>query len=556
VPEQGWVRNRLIAGTLALLATRLILSLLRTGPVLVADEIGYLTNARVLTGGLEGQLERAPFYRGGYSLLLSPLLELSSDPGFVYHLVLVLNAVLAASVFPLLYLLLTRFAGVPPRIAIWAALAGAAYPAVTALSQTAMSENALVPLICVWLIAFGGLLAARELHRSLLWAAGLGASTAALWAVHGRMVSAVVLTAVVVGWLGVRRRLHPGTVVTVGGVLAAGLWAADLLNAYLIDHNYGGSAPNEASERLGELWDGHGLRTAAANLLGQTWYLAVASFGLAAVVFARALEFARPRRTSARDGLSPVIPIVAALTVLLLGISAVAFPDRTRPDMLIYGRYVEVVTSVLVAFGVALLAQREVPTRLARPLLAVALLTAVVVVIRATAADPDPANRWNVSGLPFVTANLGPGILIGAALVAGAGAWLLVRLSLRASGRVGWLAVALFAPIIVYGVWNPVLKSEHAVYPGGWTSPEPIAESHGIRTIGYDLSHYDAIGLYAFQWFLPDTSVALFDARRQAPPSRFVISGRGWQRRRAGAGADELWRAEGRDQVLWRDRGF
>src|SRR6478672_8694926 len=137
----GSVRNRLIAGTLILFIARLLISLVRTGPVLVADEIGYLTNARVLAGGVAGQLDKAPFYRGGYSLLLWPLLKLSSDPELVYHLALVLNAALAASVFPLLYVLLVRFAGVDPRIAVWAAFAGAVYPALTVLSQVTLSEN-------------------------------------------------------------------------------------------------------------------------------------------------------------------------------------------------------------------------------------------------------------------------------------------------------------------------------------------------------------------------------------------------------------------------------
>ncbi|HET7511002.1 MAG TPA: hypothetical protein VFJ65_12230, partial [Solirubrobacterales bacterium] len=85
------LRIRLLAGTLVLFIARLILSLFRTGPVLVADEVGYLTNARVLAGGAAGQLEQAPFYRGGYSLLIAPLVNLSSNPTFVYHLVLVLN---------------------------------------------------------------------------------------------------------------------------------------------------------------------------------------------------------------------------------------------------------------------------------------------------------------------------------------------------------------------------------------------------------------------------------------------------------------------------------
>src|SRR6476646_8573704 len=102
----------LLAGTLLLFLARVALSLIRTGPVLVADEMGYLGNARTIAGGIDAQMGLAPFYRSGYSLLIAPLLKLSSDPVVQYHLVLVLNAALGAAVFPLLYVLLSRFAGV------------------------------------------------------------------------------------------------------------------------------------------------------------------------------------------------------------------------------------------------------------------------------------------------------------------------------------------------------------------------------------------------------------------------------------------------------------
>jgi hypothetical protein len=554
VSPKAWVRNRLIAGTLALFAARLILSVVRSGPLLVADEMGYLTNARVLAGGLAGQLYNAPFYRGGYSLPLWPLLKLSSDPGVAYHLVLILNAALAASVFPLMYLLLTRFAGVAPHIAIWAALVGATYPVLTVLSQVAMSENALFPLTCVWLIAFGGLLAARDLRGSLLWGVGLGASAAALWTVHGRMVTAVGLTALLVAWLGVRRRLHPAAVVAVLLVLAAGLWAAHLLNTFLIDHNYGGSAANEATDRVSSLWHGHALLTTAANFVGQAWYLVVSTFGLAAVVFARVVARARGAGAGGdQERLPPVIAILVALTVLLLVISAAAFPVRTRPDMLIYGRYVEIVTPLLIALGLAMLAGQRIAPRLFRPLLALALLSAVIVLIRATSADPGIPNRWNVAGLPFVTAQLGPAILIGAAFVAGAGAWLLGRVSVRGPRRLGAVALALFLPVVLYGAWNPVLRSQRDFYPSGWKSPEPVTEAYHIRSVGYDLDHYDTIGLYAFQWFLPHTSVRLFHGGRQPPPSQYFLSGHSWPREHPGKGAAALWSARGQvDQVLWR----
>jgi len=559
------LRNRLWAGTFVLFAVRLVVSLIRTGPVLVADEIGYLTNARVLTGGIAGQLEQAPFYRGGYSLLIAPVVGLVSDPSVAYHLVLVLNAALAASVFPLLYLLLTRFGGVRPEPAFWAALAGAAYPALTVLSQVAMSENALFPLVVVWLIAFGGLLSTRRGGREIAWAVGLGAATGALWAVHNRMVVAVVVAAAGLIWPAARRRLRPLAAGIGLIVIALAFLGVHFLDSYLIDHNYAGSAPDELSERMDQLFRFGGFRTALANLVGQTWYLLVATFGLAG---AAVWDFFGRRRSEAGgERPAPVLGILLALTALLLLISAAAFPERTRPDMLIYGRYTEVVAPALIAFGLAALS-RVLPSfvadsgandrrtlvdrRLAWLLVGFGALTALVVLIRATASDPDAANRWNISALPFVTVQLGPAILIGAALVALAGAGLLLWASGRGQRLLGLAALALFVPVVAYGVWNPVRSSQRAVYPAGWESPEPAVEEAGARTIAYDLDHYDTIGLYVVQWFLPDSRLLLFHGGREAPPARFVIGDEDWAKQHPAAGAQLLWQDNGRDQALWR----
>jgi hypothetical protein len=539
--NQSSRRNRLLlAGTLALFLLRFALSLVRTGPVLVADEIGYLTNARVLDGGIPGQLELAPFYRGGYSLLIAPLLELGASPTFAYHLVLILNAALAASVFPLLYLLLTRFAGVRPQLAIWAAFAGALYPALTVLSQVAMSENALFPLVCLWLIAFGGLLQERRRGNDLVWAAALGAATGALWAVHNRMFVAVLLALAGMVWLAARRRLSPGGLALGVGVIALALYGVHVLDGYLIDRNYAGSAPDELSERMDQILALGGVRTVLANLVGQTWYLLVATFGLAATTVA---DFARRR--------APLSGVLVALTVLLLLVSAAAFPERTRPDMLIYGRYSEVVAPALIAFGLAALSQ--VAWRPLRwPLTGFGALTALVVLIRATASDPDAPNRWNISALPFVTVQLGPAILIGAAVVALAGAWLLLQASARNERVLGLAAVALFLPVLAYGAWNPVRSSQRAVYPAGWESPQAVVENAGSPPVAYDLDHYDTIGLYAVQWFLPDSQVVLFEGSRERPPSRLLISDGTWGEEHGGTGARSLWSDAGRDQSLWR----
>lgn len=544
-------RNRLLVGTLVLFVARLVLSLARTGPVLVADEIGYLTNARVLAGGLAGQLEQAPFYRGGYSLLIAPLVGIGGDPGFTYHLVLVLNAALAASVFPLLYLLLSRYGGVRPEVAIWAALAGAVYPALTVLSQVAMSENLLFPLVCVWLIAVGGLLRASGRGREIGWAAALAAATGALWAVHNRMIVAVALAVFLLLWLTARRRLRPAAPAVALAVIAACLVGVHFLDGYLIDHNYAGSAPDELSERMDDLLRLGGIRTALANLVGQAWYLLVATFGLAALA---ATDFYRRRRAGEADASLTLLGALLALTALLLAISAAAFPERTRPDMLIYGRYAEIAAPALIGFGLAALERQRLWRSLRRPLLGLAAWTLVVVLIRATASDPDAPNRWNISALPFLTSQLGAGILIGAALIAAFGAWLLVAAA-APGGRLlapGAVAVGLLLAVVLYGVWNPVHTSEQAVHPDGWTSPQAVAERHDIRTVAYDLDDYDTIGLYAVQWFLPDTRVVLFRGGSRPTPSRFVIAGSEWDREHGDGRARELWADPGRDEVLWR----
>jgi len=542
------------AATLLLFAARALLSLIRSGPVLVADEMGYLGNARALVGGVDAQMQLAPFYRGGYSLLIAPLLELSPSPTTQYHLVLLLNAALAASVLPLLYLLLSRFAGVPPRVALWASLAGAVYPAVTALSQVAMSENALFPLVCVWLICFAGLLESDARRSQLLWAIALGGATGGLWLVHNRMIVAVVIAVVGMGWLAYRRRIGPAALVAGLVTIACFFVGTHFLDSFVTDHNYGGSAPDELTSRMDELLRFVGIRTALANLLGQTWYLLVATFGLAAVVLGNFLSRRNGDGESPPDLSRPIVAALLALTGLLLLISASAFPERTRPDMLIYGRYVEVVSPALIAFGVAALARARAPRAVVWPLAGFAALTALVVLIRVTASDPDPANRWNITALPFVTMQLGAAVLIGAAVVALLGAALLCAASSRGITVLGVAALALFGAVVLYSAWNPVRSSERAVYPGDWSSPQAAAEASGANRIAYDLDDYETIGLYVFQWFLPDQRIVLFHGDREAPPAPLVIAGRDFGRQHPGTGAEAIWSPGGRDQLLWRLR--
>ncbi|MDX6676916.1 MAG: hypothetical protein QOE31_968, partial [Solirubrobacteraceae bacterium] len=468
-------RRVLLVGTALLLGLRLAISLARSGPVIMADEAGYLLNARILAGGMPGEMGSSPFYRGGYSLLVAPILSLGGDPVLSYHAVLALNAVLAASLVPLLYVLLTRCFDVAPPAAAWSALAGAAYPSVTALSQVALSENALFALTAAWLLVVGLLLRAPTAGHALRWSAAAGLCAAALWTVHGRMVVAVVLTALVLVVAAAQRRIGRAAAAAGLAVLAGGMLAGRLLNDWLIATNYDGRAIDELRGALTPLRHVDGILAVLRNLVGQGWYLLTATLGVVVLLVAgvapRALARLRARRGEPGD---LVLVVLLATTAGLLAVSSLWFATVTRADQLVYGRYVEPVVPALLAVGLALAGRARL--RAGALVAGLAGLTVAVAALRLGLDVPGEPSRWNVAALPSVTGSIGAPVIAVAGVVACAALWLFALVARRRPAALAPLALVLFAPTTAYVVYLPVLRSEHDVYPAGWTSPRPVAE--------------------------------------------------------------------------------
>jgi hypothetical protein len=525
--------RRVLLGTTALVAVRLLLSAWRPGPVVLVDEVGYLTNARVLAGGVPADLLDTPFYHGGYSLLLAPLIALVDDPVAAYRLALGLNALLAAALFPLLYLLLTDAVGVPPRRAFWPALAAAAYPALTPTAGTAMSENLLFPLTAAWLLAFAKLLQAPGQRTQAGWAALSGLAAAALYAAHGRMVVAVAVCAAALAVLAARRRLRPLTVAAGGGALALGVLAARALDHHLIERNYGRRELDEAAARLSAIAGVDDVLAIAGNAVGQTWYLLVATLGLA---LAAPLLARRHGATVAA-----LMAVLLAATAGLILVSAASFPDVARPDMLVYGRYVEVVAPPLVALGLVAL-----PAARARPLVALVLAASVVVAALRTGLDaPAGASFWNVLSLPLRTDELGAASLLAGGVGAGAAAALLVWVARSRPHALGPLLLVLFVPTTVLAE-RALLQRSAAVYPDGWASLPGDLRGR----IGYDRRHATFDGQFIYRWFATDATLA--SSNRDQPPGRLLISSGAWNRDHPTVAAHVVWRDPARDQTLWR----
>jgi hypothetical protein len=548
-------RRVLLLGAAMLLAARLALSAARSGPVIMADEAGFLFNARVLAGGMAAEMGSSPFYRGGYSLIVAPVLALDLEPVATYHGVLVVNAVLAACLVPLLYLLLTRCFGVAQRTAAWAALAGAAYPSVTALSQVALSENVLFGLTVAWLL-FAGLLVRGDggPRARAGWAAAAALLAAALWTVHGRMLVAVALTALVLAACAVRRRADRAAAGAGLALLGCAMAAGGLLNHWLLTANDYDRGFDEVARVLGPLDDLDGIAAVLRNLAGQGWYLFVATLGIVVLLLAHVAAPAFGRMRARRgEPADRVLALLLATTAGLLVLSALWFASAQRPDQLIYGRYAEPVAPALVAVGLALLGgMRRRPLRAAVLAAGLLALTAAVAALRSGLDVSSEASRWNVAALPSVTGSLDAPVLGLGGVVAAGALCMFAAAARRLPGALAPLALLAFLPTTAYVVDLPVLRSERDIYPPAWTSPLPAVERHDARAVGYDLDRFDHIRVKVYQWFMPQTPVVLFRGERERPPAELFFSAERLSGGLAGEPAVAVWTDPGADQALWR----
>ena len=545
------VRRQVLAGTIGLLVLRLALSTIRTGPLVVADEIGYLTNARVLTGGARGQLELAPFYRGGYSLLIAPLVAIGLSPSLTYHLILVVNALLAASLVPLLYLLLTRSFRLAPQAAVAGAFVGAAYPSLTLLSQVAMSENLLAPLFVVWLLGAGRLVEASKPRGRAAWAVAVSACAVASFAVHGRTIVLVALSIVLAVGLAAARRLSWWAVGGAVAVTAVGLLAVRALDHFLIMTSYGGHPPDEAGSRLSSLEHLDSAASVLRNTAGQTWYVLVATLALPLVVLSAG--DLRGRLARLRQG-PIVVPIVLGLLLAtgagLLALSALSFANPERADQFIYGRYVEIVAPPLLGLSVAWLVSTARRPRVLVVLGAIAVATGIAVVLRQTFTPARASNRWDIAGLPAPPFQLTASSLVIAGIAAAFWAACAIAVARRRPLLVVPLLLASFALTTANVERNPLLSGERLVYGSRWVSPGSVLRD--TKVVSYDRSSSDIIGLYAYQWFAPHTRFMLTGGPSGPLRTRYLISSHSWPAKHPGVPVQVVWRDPNRDQVIYR----
>jgi len=589
----GWL---LVAGYLLQVALRLAISAGRDGPTNFADETGYLANARVMTGGVAGELSLAGFYRGGYSLLLLPAYWLGDAPRSEYHYVLATNALLSGLVFPLLHVLLTRVFRVPAHLALAAAFLAALYPPLVVTTQFAWAESLLPVLVLLAAITLAAAVSAPRLRTAAGWAVACGSCGGALLTTHGRTVPLVM---VLLGLLWVaasrRRDLVPaaaaGTAAT--AVVAA---AGQVLNNWLSVTSWGQPRDDDLRRVLDNARDLGSLPNVAALGAGQYWYLFVATFGLVVLGLvylgaclrppgrrAASPEADGPVRSSGQDAagqpsLGPARPrppdqdtassaaagarvVSAFLLGSAVGLAALVglfLRPPMRPDHVVYGRYVEILVPPVLALGLVRLwtaPLRRLLLELAAGAVLAAAAGAAVTAYAGGLVRRSPVNWYTVLALPPLAQAREQIRPAAAMVVALAGAGILLLLAWRPRpwrvvGAIGLAGVLVASSVALRTV---LLEArDDAIYG---TQPVALAAVPGLgaaREVSYDVAAYTPIGLYGYQWQLDRAHFVLFDSRRDpAPRTGWVIAGPDWPQARE-AGARRVWVHPANRQAVWR----
>jgi hypothetical protein len=549
----------LVAGYVAHVALRLAISIGRDGPTNFADEAGYLVNARVLAGGVAGQMSGTSFYRGGYSLLLLPAQWLGDGPRAEYALVLATNAFLSGLVFPLLYALLTRVFQVETRTALLAAFVAALYPPLVVTTQFAWAESLLPVLVLLAALTLAATVSARRRLVAAGWATGCGLCAGALVTTHGRTTPLALLLVVLLLALAVLRR-DLAVAGTAGVVTAAVVTlAGQALNNWLSVRSWGQVPGADLRRVLGNAADPGSLGNVLVLGAGQYWYVLVATFGLVVpglVALAQHLR-GRPRALVAADSSgAPAVSVFLLGAALGLAVLVGLFLlPPVRPDHLVYGRYVETLVPALLALGLVRL--WTVPAgRLARELAAGALLGVVAAVAVARYAGGlvghSPVNWYSVLALPPLAQSPALISLVGATLTALGGGVVLVVVARRSAPR--WSAAGLAAVMVLSAVALRVVLVEardEAIYGSRPVALSAVAGLDAADEVAYDRAAATPVG-FSYQWELDRAHFVLFDSRTDpVPRTHWVIAAPDWPQAGA-AGARRVWAHPAYDQALWR----
>lgn len=505
-------------------------------PMLVADELGYLGNARYLAGVAHlPDLRGTAFYHFGYSTFLLPLFWLFADPVSIYRAAIFLNSILMSSLyFPLFYLLRVPFRsslGVAAVISFTTCL----YPSFLLQSKLAWAENAFIPLFALLIALFGALL---DNKKSPTLPLVLGFVVGVLYTVHPRALPVLVVAIAYISFLGLLKILPRCGVFTCIATTLLTFVATRLLNNHLIELGWGGQGGDPSIyywvSKMLSVREWFGLLVSAA---AQILYLIVATYGLfflglsymiAEITKVSALGF----RALLHDD---KVHLLAFSIFSSCGIFIASFLFMAdagfRGDHYFYGRYNEGFLAVFLAIALwSLHLAKESKSNdrgyFSTTLVITALAIFVLSVHRNELLSKTNIAAFNLWGVYPIIREVGVIDLSTITLIG-----LFLFLSVKTvfdKTFIGGIVLTAAVFLSVTGYNRTFLETWHAAGKAHADVVSVWKDLGKIEKVSWDIS-FRQNWFFTYQYLLPKVSFDGFNSERQeSPSSSIVISRKGW----------------------------
>jgi hypothetical protein len=461
----------LVAGWLVQAALRAWFSRMQVVPLASPDEAAYLEAARILAGGTANNFSHGTLYQGGYPLLLTPVYWFTSDSVSVYHAVMVINALVGATLMPLAYVACRRL-GQGRRAAYALSAVTALLPAGFFYTEYALADAIFPVVVLAWLLCVHSLLTVTGRRQRYMAAVSSALLAGYAYAVHPRGVVIVAGYVAVLILLAVRRLVPRATMAAAGLTLLATLGAAELLNRYISAAMYPEGARSLSGQALSRLTDYRGQIQVVEMAGGQLWRLTTDTWGIGTIGLA-AVVAAIARRGVRRD--VRIMAVLAVFVTLAIAYIAPAALPADQPATWASGRYLDCMSVVFFMVGAVVLLRGR-PVRILQYAGAAVVFTAVTGAIVARYAGwslPTAGFSAFTFGEPAVLAQGwtdNTSVVIATAVALGLLAfWIALVLACRrlfpGPGRAGWRAIMLI-PVLAMNLFAVTQMTTHISLAG------------------------------------------------------------------------------------------
>lgn len=332
------------------------------GPYVFDDEAGYWSHAANLAG-LSWTEVVSLWYSYGYSILLMPLFWVTHNMSIVYKLAIGLNAALGVGSFLLGIGIIDELDIQMKRIEKYLiCFAATCYSGYIIQSNVAWSETFIyfLFLLAIYLgIRFFG---KKNIPSIVLFSA----SVMALYITHNRTVAVVIAFLIILAFMLVKRKISWKHLAVSIGVLVVFVLFDRWMKGYLAtlmwnskDGFHGNDIATEGN-KLGLFLSVSGWKMLIKSFLGKIWYIFTSTLGFGALgiiyIVDKCISMIKNKEQNQEDKLDCFLFfLLSVLGVLALSVIVTAFDANDlwgfRLDVLIYGRYFEMLLYLLIVFG-------------------------------------------------------------------------------------------------------------------------------------------------------------------------------------------------------------